>query len=252
MNLWNDLPPTGQEKEAAVAAILSAGLPAPHRLFHGLSTLCQALGWRHVFFGVWDCLFLSLLGSGLCALALLPGISTQDPGVCTALFLVSPALYAFLHLLTNWKEFLMGTYDRKMTCRFTIHQITVLRMLVFGGVSLAVCVPLSAALWLAMGRTVPLLTLLSISCAALLLFAAAQSLAQYLRWRSARLLAVPASWCALGILLLCLGEKSAALFLRLPAAVFFTIAAGAAVLFCHTLKRWFFKPQEGVFFHAAS
>ena len=252
MNLWNDLPPTDQERESAVADILRVGLPAPHRLFYALRALRRALGWRHIFFGVWDCLFLSLLGSFLCFLALLPGISARDPGVYCVLFLVSPALYAFLHLLTNWKEFMMGTYDRKMTCRFTIHQITVLRMLVFGGVSLGVCVPLSVILWMAMGQMLPLLTLFSISCAALFLFAAAQSLAQSLRRRSARLLAVPAAWCALGLFLLALGEKSTAFFLRMPAAVFLAIAAAAALLFCHTLKRWFFSPQEGVFFHAAS
>lgn len=74
---WNEIPmPTEAEKDVAVARILAAGLPARPRFWRTLGETLQAVGFRTLFFGEADCLFLSAL---LLILCLLPAAPRQ-PG----------------------------------------------------------------------------------------------------------------------------------------------------------------------------
>ena len=62
MEHWNEPMPTSREREAAITAILDQGLaPRP-----GLaSVLRSALNARALFFGVADCIILSILAAEL-------------------------------------------------------------------------------------------------------------------------------------------------------------------------------------------
>ena len=114
---WNEIPmPTEAEKDVAVARILAAGLPARPRFWRTLGETLQAVGFRTLFFGEADCLFLSALLLILCLLPAAAAAARQGP-VGPALFLLSPALYAALHLLTAWKEAQSGTLEWRQTCR---------------------------------------------------------------------------------------------------------------------------------------
>ena len=143
MEHWNDPMPAHWEREAEIAAILDQGLvPRP-----GLAAILRsALDARVLFFGVADCIFLSILAAVLLLIPLLTS-ALQMAAVVPMLFLASPALYALLLGLTAWKEAQSGLLDWKRSCRLSVQVVSALRMVVFGGGSVLVCVPVNLWLW---------------------------------------------------------------------------------------------------------
>lgn len=87
------------EREAAISAILDRGLvPKP-----GIGPLLRtALNAQVLFFGVVDCIFLSILAAVVLMIPLLAAV-LQQASPAPMLFLASPALYALLlGLLLAW------------------------------------------------------------------------------------------------------------------------------------------------------
>ena len=240
---WNEIPmPTEAEKDVAVARILAAGLPARPRFWRILGETLQAVGFRTLFFGEADCLFLSALLLILCLLPAAAAAARQGP-VGPALFLLSPALYAALHLLTAWKEAQSGTLEWRQTCRISLRTMTALRMLVFGSVSVLVCVPANLLLWYLAGGEISLSWMMALSVSSLCLYGA---LALYcLRLRGAAgLLTAPAVWAALGIVPL-LWERAALWLNSVPAVLFCLLTAAALALYFTELRRFCRRRTEG-------
>lgn len=246
---WNQIPmPTEAEKAAAVARILDAGLPVRRDLRHTLRETLQAVGWRTLFFGTADCLFLSALFLTLC---LLPAAAAARQGtVGPVLFLLSPALYAALHLLTAWKEAQSGTLEWRQTCRVSLGAMTALRMLIFGGASVLVCVPANGLLWYLAGGTVSLSWMVALSLSGLCLYGA---LSLYcLRLRGiAGLLTTPAVWTAVGIVPL-LWERASRWLNEVPTVLFCMLAAASLALYFMELSRFCQRHTEGGTIYALS
>ena len=211
--------PTTSEREASIRYILQEGLPEREGLLHPLRTV----PFPALFAGVGDCLFLAALIALLC---LLPAsaLAAKNAPAAPLLFLLSPALYALLHLLTAWKERMSGTLEWKQTCRVSFRALNTLRMLCFGGAALLLCVPQCLLLWRLWGESVPLLWMLGVSFSSLFLYG--QLALSFLR---SGLWLPPLLWTAAGAALL-LWNGGAEFLLRVPAALFFAIAAGAAAL----------------------
>ena len=226
MERWNEPMPTHWEREAAIAAILDQGLvPQP-----GLTAILRsALDARVLFFGVADCIFLSILAAVLLLIPLLAA-ALQMAAVAPMLFLASPALYALLLGLTAWKEAQSGLLDWKRSCRLSVRAVTALRMAVFGGGSVLVWVPVNLWLWRAMGRELPLSWMLGVSLSSL--------------ERRGRLIAPPVIWAALGGLLL-MRDGASAWLAALPGAVFLALAGGALALYLLELKRFCLGRRRG-------
>lgn len=241
-NRFDEIPmPTDREKDAAVARILDGGLPARPELWHTLRETLGAVGFRALFFGEADCLFLAALFSALC---LLPAAAAARQGtVGPVLFLLSPALYAALHLLTAWKEAQSGTLEWRQTCRVSLRAVTALRMLVFGGASVLVCVPANLLLWRLGGGSVSLWWMAALSVSGLCLYG---TLSLYcLRLRGAAgLLTAPAVWTALGTVPL-LWDRAARWLSAVPTVLFCLIAAAALVLYGMELRRFCRRHTEG-------
>ena len=135
---------TSEERQAAIRRIVK------------LSEVEQRVRRRSnplpvVFFGVEDCLFLPVLAALLCLIpcAALARFDTVAP----LLFLFSPALYTTLHLLTTWKDTVSGVAEWQRSCRLSACTLLALRMLVFGGLAVIVCVPANILLWLTSRRS---------------------------------------------------------------------------------------------------
>lgn len=250
--------PTREEKERSIAAILSGGMPRPQRLTRASAELLLQLNFREIFFGVEDCLFISTLLAILCYLFPVTGAMAQSSSLYSFLFFISPLFYGSLHLLTVWKETMSGLYEWKMTCRCSLRQLTVLRMLIFGGVSVLATVAANVGLWLWIGRQLPLLRMMGLSFSSLVLFALMQ-----LAWETAILpklvqlstgiarvyvplacLSIPLLWCGLGSVLILNAEKVQPLLQRVPTAAFFLVTAAAASLYLSQLRRYFFNHSE--------
>lgn len=248
-NFWDEIPmPTEAEKNAAVAQILDAGLPDRPGLLHTLGETLQRVGVRALFFGEADCLFLSALFLLLCLLPASAAAARQGP-VGPVLFLLSPALYAALHLLSAWKEAQSGTLEWRQTCRVSLRTMTALRMLIFGGASVLVCVPANGLLWYLAGGKVSLSWMVALSVSSLCLYGV---LSLYcLRMRGiAGLLAAPTAWAALGIVPL-LWERAARWLDGVPTVLFCLLTAAALVLYVSELRR-FCRRTEGGSIYALS
>lgn len=232
---WEPIPvPTEEERRLAIRAVVDEGLPPPGKRWEiSLSVL---------FFGVGDCLFLAVLITGICFVPLAAAVFQRSP-LAPLLFLLSPLLYASLQFLTMWKEFSTGTLEWKQTCRIPFRVLTALRMLVFGGVSVMVCVPADMLLWELSRHQAALPWMLGVSFSSLFLYAALSLFCQRLRRRE-MMLAAPALWLALGVVLLC-WEAGAAILLRVPALVFFLLALAGLALFLRELKHDLIRPIEG-------
>lgn len=245
MDKRNSIPlPTRAEKDQAISFILDTGLPQAQRARIPWAHLFSELPLSVLFFGVGDCLFLAALLTALC---LVPAAAAAAREISPAplLFLLSPLLYALLQLLTMWKDTMSRTLEWKQTCRVSLRMLTALRMLVFGGVSVAVCVPVNVLLWSVSGRRFPLLWMLGLSFSSLFLYAALTLCCQRLRPRWASF-AAPLFWVLLGIFLMCWPYASAFLA-EIPTAVFFLLTAGSLIFDLSELKRTIlFSVQGGI------
>lgn len=167
--------------------------------------------------------------------------STGLPGP-HALF-ASPALYALLLGLTAWKESQSGLLEWKQTCRLSLQAVSALRMIVFGGGSVLVWVPVNLWLWSALGRELPLNWMLGVSLSSLFLYGLL-SLVCLERMGRGRLAAPAVIWAALGGLLLAWDGASAWLA-ALPGAVFLVLAGAALALYLRELKRFCLGQRRG-------
>lgn len=234
---WEPIPmPTEEERRRAIRAVAEAGLPPP------AGRLLREIPLAALFFGVGECLFLAVLITGVCFVPLAVAVFQKAP-LAPLLFLLSPLLYAALQFLTMWKEFMTGTLEWKQTCRVPFRVLTALRMLVFGGASVAVCVPANVLLWRLSLRSAALPWMLGLSFSSLFLYAALSLSCQRFRRREA-MLAVPALWLILGTVLLC-WEDGTALLLRVPAFVFFLLALAGLALFLMEMKQYLTRSIEG-------
>ena len=243
MNDRHEIPlPTPAEKDAAVARILREWTPEKQGLWPTLARTARAVGVRTLFFGSWDCLFLSVLFLLLCLLPAAAAAARQGT-LGPALFLLSPALYACLHLLTGWKEAQSGTLEWRQTCRLSLRALSALRMLVFGGVSVLVWVPANFFLWQLAGGRVLLPWMLALSLSALCLYGL---LALYcLRLRGALgLLSAPVLWGTAGLVPL-VWDRAARWLEQLPALLFWCLAAAALALYFAELRRFCLRRAEG-------
>lgn len=229
---------TPEERASAIQKILDQGLAErrPAR---------RALPLSVLFFGVEDCLFLSVLLAGL---GLIPAVASARDAPPAALppllFLTSPALYALPHLLTLWKDAMSGTLEWKRTCRVPLRKLLALRMLVFGGGAAAVDLPAAVACWAVSGRQISLPWLLGLSFSSLFLYAA---LSLSLTHRGA-VLVLPALWAVLGLVPL-RWEAAGTLLLQVPALVFFLLA-GAGLLFVLRSLREMLGESKGATLYA--
>lgn len=240
--------PTSEEKSQSIRTILDRGVAQPQRLRSALPQLWRALGVRGLFFGVWDCVLLATLASALVWCGLIPWLGNSRSSLYVLLFVSSPFLYGLLHTLTIWKEISTGTYELLMTCRYSLQQITVMRMLVFGGASLMLSVAAGGLISLLYPDLISMLEMVSICCSALFLFATVQIIAEQ-KWPM-RYFIAPAIWILLGLGLILLGEKAESFLIGIPIFVFWIITLVCAGVYGMTLRHIFFNPREGAISYA--
>ena len=231
--------PTGEERQAAIRRIveLSGAEQRARRRSIPLSV---------VFFGVEDCLFLPVLAALLC---LIPGaVLARLDTVVPLLFLFSPALYAALHLLTAWKDTASGVAEWRRSCKLSACTLLALRMLVFGGLAVIVCVPANILLWLTSGRSWSLPWMLGLSFSSLFLYAALTLFCLRLR---RGIIFPPAVWGVIGLFLL-VWKRGGELLLRVPVLILFVLAAAGLAYCALTLERMLRYPNRGGRFYAYS
>lgn len=132
--------PSQREQHAAVRSIVAAGTAPRRPLFAEIAAMYRSVGLGVVFHDMADVVFAAFIVLVCLFGALLQAVSghPEPDRVYAALFAFSPSVYLLLCLLAFWKERLSGTYDVKMTCRYTVCHLMAFRMLVFSCVGIAV------------------------------------------------------------------------------------------------------------------
>ena len=235
MDDQNHIPmPSRAERDASIRSILDRGLTRARPSW-------RSLPLSALVFGIEDCMFLAaLLGLLPAGFAFIPAESLADL-LAPLLFLSSPLLYIAACALTMWKESLSGTLDWKRTCRLPLQTLMALRMLLFGGAAVLVCVPMNLLLWQASGHAIPLSRALAISFSSLFLHAALSLVCRGPRWGAA----VPiAAWVLLGMAPLAC-EPVGGLLPKVPAAVFFLLAGGGLACCLTQLRTMLHAPDKG-------
>lgn len=244
--------PSKEEKEKSISLIVAKGMPEQKSFLGELCEMFQTIGFRGLFFGVGDSIFLAVL----CTVFLLGGsvllMSKCADKAVVILFLIAPFLYRIVQAMTTWKEWMTGVYEQKMVCRYTLRQVNTLRMLLFGGVSVVLCVGGSMALSLATRSGVIFPRFLGIAFTALVLFAV---LDLSVRWYCTTLFGnflAPVVWIFLGIFMIVTKEWMTSVLMRLPVAVFWAFVAGGAAVYVRMLRDWYFIKKEGALSYAVS
>lgn len=248
--------PTEEEKNDSIHKIVTDGVQPPCSLGSAVLRLTGEISVRDLFFGVGDCLFLAFLAAALFWSGVFLSARQTEALLPVLMFFASPFLYALLHLLTVWKEIMSGMYERLMTCRLSLRQMTILRMMVFGGISVLVSTLLNAGLWFVLSDACKgaytYLRMMGISFSGLFLFAWTELVAEW-KWRlPASCTAAPLLWGILGVSSFFWQERIRTVLLTVPTAVFVMTAGIFAALYLGTLKRYYFDSKEGALSHAFS
>ena len=121
------------EKDFAISEIVEKGVVKPRDKFRKLFEVRRACTFHTLFFGVGDCF---LLGFLIAASVWLLLIQAGSQVIICMVFAVSPFAYIVSYLLTSWKEHRLQLYDIKMTCRYTVRQVSAFRMICFSGTNI--------------------------------------------------------------------------------------------------------------------
>ncbi|MEK4424916.1 hypothetical protein [Solibacillus sp. FSL K6-1523] len=243
-------PFTQDEKENSIAFILKEVNLQPVTFRNFLQSYFQEVGFRYLFWGMGDILFivgLLLIGVGMLYIPELNHLFENGhiDGIYFTVFMVSPLCYAFLYFLGIWKERQLGIFELKMTLRVSLKELLILRMLAFSCISLIVSVGSNVFIWQLLGQELSLMKLFSLSFSSLFLFANIQLLLEHKIPMRCSHWVTPMIWGAVGVLLVWQQERIAQLLLYLPLSIVTVIVFGLLLLFVYLLRHNYFMKKEG-------
>ncbi len=137
-----DIPmPSEQEKQAAIAQIVAKGYKSKRSVFSLFAEMKDIFAFRNLFFGVGDCICLTLMIVFILYTFL---FSVGKQYLYTCIFTSSPVLYLTAWLLTLRKEYFSQTLELQNVCKYTPVHITALRLLFFSLLSMLADIPVAA------------------------------------------------------------------------------------------------------------
>lgn len=243
--------PSEEEKNKSMSFILDKGLSQKKNNHIKIPELMGKIGIRNLFWGTWDCIFLALIGGiTLATVFILPFVMYKQI-LPIGLFLFSPAIYGLLHFLTIWKEKQVGLYEIKMTCRYSLKELTAVRMAFFGGASV-----LSDVLFVLILKRQPdvflsFFQMIGVSLSALFLYGTATLLSlSYARYSKQWI--VPVVWCSVCISPVLFHVDVMEVLMQIPSAVALAVAFLTALLFFVRLEHYVSKSNIGGNYYAVS
>jgi hypothetical protein len=120
-----------KEKNASIEYILSQGLIKPQKARERIVEMINAVGFRHIFWDTGYSLFFAAVT--VAAVLVLYALSPYQYRYSTSVA-VAPLMFLLITAFTETTERVSGLYELKQTCRYTVRQITALRVLCYGGV----------------------------------------------------------------------------------------------------------------------
>lgn len=249
-NEKKNIPFIQDEKEKSIAFILKEVNLRPRTFREFLLSYFQEVGFRYLFWGMGDILFivgLLLIGVGILYFPDLHHLFENDhrDEIYFTVFMASPLCYALLYFFVIWKERMLGTFELKMTLRVSLKELLLLRMLVFSGISLIFSVGSNILIWELLNQELSLTRLFSLSFSSLFLFANIQLLLEYkipLRFSH---WVTPIIWGIVGVFFVWKQERIAQLLFYLPLSIVTIIILVLVPLFFYLLRHIYFLKKEG-------
>jgi hypothetical protein len=230
----NIIKPSPEEKEKAIEYILSKGLSKPKNLWDIFYMMYRSLGFRY--------LFLDTTGPIIISVAFMIGFillcsSLLKQYINAVLFATAPVFFVFAVLLTEIAERVNLLYELKMTCKYTILQITAFRVVCFSLIGTVLCTLIS--LFAPFPGDYDIVRALSLSlCALFLCSSLSIFIMRYFNWKWSYFAPIMA-WTAICLLPFCISVNWWDSFLsRVPVAITISVAAAALVLFLKEIKKF--------------
>lgn len=226
--------PSPAERDKAIEHILLNGLSKPQGLWKSLCEMYRALGLRYIFCDMAYATVMSIVMT--VGFAVLYPLSPERHTYAT-LFAVAPVFFILVVIVTETMEKISGLYELKMTCKYTIQQITAFRVLCFSLIGAVFCAFTSLYFsWLLMEEN--LFRAFSLSfCAMFLCAFLTMFILRRFRWK----------WNHLSIMLLwtvinlfpagILGQRWESFLAEIPVALTLLVAAAACTLFLTEIKK---------------
>ncbi|SHI23056.1 hypothetical protein SAMN02745823_03670 [Sporobacter termitidis DSM 10068] len=239
--------PDENEKSVAIDAILSKGLIRQKSLGRQLRELHRALGLRSIFRDTADGMLIAAgITLGLCFILFRSFPYSWTGGM---LFAVSPVFYLLLSLASEIKERVSGLYELKMTCRYTIRQICVFRMLYFSAAGTAFCVLIAASVSVPGGFR-DFWHTLAISLCSLFLCSLLSAKAAAFIGRRRMYYLFPAIWPAICILpVQVFGKAWDQALLRLPDGIALAVVFLTAFFYLREIKKLMTRSEREALFY---
>lgn len=237
--------PSRAERDTSIGMIVARGMPRRSGLVSSVTDVVRSLGVRSLFFGVWDCVFVGLIGAA-CVWGLMFGVVSgsyrwDEVGLgrfCVLMFLASPFLYDCVHLLIMFKERDCRTLDILRACKWSFRRIAAVRMLAFGGASVVLNTACGIGIALMIGTKVPVMTILGISFSSLFLFALGQlAVDARCTWPVSAAI-MPVAWLSISVAGWWFSAELIVWLERLPSLVCLGIGVAAGILYCGLLNRY--------------
>lgn len=242
--------PGNEEKELTIQNIVAAGMPEQQGIWHNSAKLIRQVGLRHIVFGIWDCIFLATVITVTVVGMLFLSQNLMVTAGATVLFAISPLFYGLMYNISAWKEIQSGTAELLKTCRFSLRQLTVVRMLCFGGAGCLFNIVPITLIW-NVGDGVYLFTqLLGLSLCSLFLYAVL-TMATMMNRKTIRYpFIAPTLWGITILLLACFAEGANAILFSLPQIAVWVILAALIAVFIWELRSYLYAAKKGVHLYA--
>jgi len=115
-------------KNASIEYILSQGLVKPQTARERIAEMIHTIGFRFIF---WDTGYSLFFTAVTLAIVLVLFSFAPDDYRYSAAIAVAPMFFLVITMFAETSERVYGIYELKQTCRYTIQQITALRMICY-------------------------------------------------------------------------------------------------------------------------
>jgi hypothetical protein len=221
-----------QEKNASIEYILSQGLVKPQSTRERITEMIRQVGFRFIFWDMGYGLFFALLS--LAAVIALFGL-TPDNYHRSAAVACAPMLFLLITAFSEMSERALGLFELKQTCRYTVTQISTLRVICYSFAGTVFTIIITAV---SVAGVYEFFSLFPLCLSALFLCAVLEiSVMRAVRgrWASAVYSAV---WTLVNILLpLSLGQAWENLLRGTPLAASVALAAASILVFGYQISK---------------
>ena len=232
--------PTAQEKARSIEYIKANSIKKNKNVFSVVKEMYCTFGFRNMFFGFADCIYISLMCFGTAAVLWLT-LSPRYTFISTVT--ASPLLYVTAYLISIWKESIFNTLPVQKACKYTPAYMTAFRMLFLSVLSIAADIPVVIAAC-TVTRTDFFKLLLVAFCSLFAYSVISVSLLIYVsrRWVQSVL---PIIWTAVMLFtVIAFSDKSELFLSSLSGTLLFAICAFLAVIYVLLLNRFIKKGEK--------